>query len=386
MDITTQTQSKYPTPYYYYDTDLLQQTLDTLRTEAARHENYHVHYAVKANANPRLLRQIRQAGLGADCVSGGEIERAVEAGFAPDSIVFAGVGKSDQEIELALQHDILCFNIESAPELEVIEQLAARAGKSARVCLRINPDIGAHTHAHITTGRAENKFGIALEDMDAVLDRALALPHIQLLGLHFHIGSQLLVMDDYVALCQRVNEIQDRLDARHISLRIINVGGGLGIDYDHPTSPEGRIPDFRTYFDTFEQHLHVRPGQEVHFELGRAVVGQCGTLVTRVLYVKTGRVKQFAIVDAGFTELIRPALYGAYHHIDNLTSTAATTEPYDIVGPICESSDVFATERTLPHTSRGDLLAIRSAGAYGETMASQYNCRPLVATHTQEDF
>lgn len=364
------------TPFYYYDTALLRETLDTIRCEAGRYPDFCVHYAVKANANPTLLRIIRESGLGADCVSGGEVKAALEAGFPAQKVVYAGVGKSDWEIELGLDNDIFCFNVESVPELEVINALAAARGKVARVAFRINPNVGAHTHANITTGLAENKFGIAMEDMDRIIIMASRMEHVKFVGLHFHIGSQILDMGDFVALCNRVNELQERLAQQHIIVEHINVGGGLGIDYQHPDRQA--IPDFAAYFATYHKHLHLMPGQTLHFELGRSVVGQCGSLITRVLYVKQGAHKQFCIVDAGMTDLIRPALYQAYHKIENLSAPADTpTETYDVVGPICESSDVFGKAIDLPRCQRGDLLALRSAGAYGEIMASGYNCRPL---------
>ncbi len=363
------------TPFYYYDTALLRATLAAIAKEVAQYPNYHVHYAMKANANPRLLEIIQRAGLGVDCVSGGEVQRAIDAGFPADKIVYAGVGKSDREILTALQHDIFCFNVESIPELEIINELAAREGKIARVCLRINPDVEAHTHTHIITGMAENKFGIALHDMLQVVQLAQQLPNISFIGLHFHIGSQITNMHDFVALCERINEIQHLLHKHDIYPSVINVGGGLGIDYHSPN--EHPIADFKAYFRVFTQHLHLRPEQSLHFELGRSVVAQCGSLITRVLYVKQTATKQFAIVDAGMTELIRPALYQAKHKIQNLTSQSEKREIYDVVGPICESSDVFDKDVLLPTTQRGDILAIRSAGAYGESMASTYNCRPL---------
>lgn len=371
------------TPFYYYDTELLRQTLKAINDEVGRHEGWNVHYAVKANANPTLLRIIRTAGLGADCVSGGEIEACVRAGFTGSKIVYAGVGKSDWEINLGLDNDIFCFNVESIPELEVINELAAAKDKVARVAFRLNPNVGAHTHANITTGLAENKFGIAMRDMLTVIEKAKALKNIKVVGLHFHIGSQILDMGDFVALCNRINELQDELERHCVSVEHINVGGGLGIDYEHPNhSP---IPDFKAYFDTYAKKLRLRPGQTLHFELGRAVVAQCGSLITRTLYIKEGSTKKFAIVDAGFTDLIRPALYQAYHKIENITSNEPT-QAYDVVGPICESTDVFAKQIDLNECRRGDLLAIRSAGAYGEIMASQYNCRPLPKGYTSDEL
>ena len=371
------------TPFYYYDAERLRQTLDAIKAECRKHEGFCVHYAVKANANAKLLRIIREAGLGADCVSGGEIEASVKAGFPSSKIVFAGVGKSDWEINLALDNDIFCFNVESIPELEVIDQLAAARGKTARVAFRLNPNVGAHTHANITTGLAENKFGIDMRDMISVIEQAGSMQHVKVVGLHFHIGSQILDMSDFEALCNRVNDLQQLLDRHRISVEHINVGGGLGIDYQHPDRVA--IPDFKAYFDTYAKKLKLRPGQTLHFELGRSVVGQCGTLFTRVLYVKEGRAKRFCIVDAGFTDLIRPALYQAYHKIENVTSDEPATT-YDVVGPICESTDVFAKQTDLNACRRGDLLAIRSAGAYGEIMASQYNCRQLPKGYLSEEI
>ena len=371
------------TPFYYYNADLLRETLQTIRTEAGKYNKFCVHYAIKANANPKILGIIRESGLGVDCVSGGEIEAAIKAGFPASKIVFAGVGKTDKEINLALDHDIFCFNVESIPELEVINELASAKSKIARIAFRINPDVGAHTHANITTGLAENKFGISMQDMDKVIDCALGMNHVKFVGLHFHIGSQILDMGDFIALCNRVNELQEKLYARQIIVEHINVGGGLGIDYAHPNRQP--IPNFAEYFATYHKHLRLRPQQTLHFELGRAVVGQCGSPITRVTYVKQGTNKQFAIVDAGMTDLIRPALYQAYHKIENISSEEPA-EAYDVVGPICESSDVFGKAIDLNKVHRGDFLALRSAGAYGEIMASQYNCRQLPKAYTSDEL
>ncbi len=361
------------TPFYYYDRTLLNNTLSQA-TRAAGKQGYHIHYAIKANSNPELLRIIAAAGLGADCVSGGEIKAALEAGFPAKKIVFAGVGKSDWEIEYALENKIFCFNVESAEELDVIEELACKKETIATVALRINPNIDAHTHEYITTGLKENKFGISLEMLDKVFTQIKQSRHIQLIGLHFHIGSQILNMDSYRHLCERINQLQDELAQQQIQVTHINVGGGLGVDYENPD--KNPIPNFEAYFDTFQQHLNLRTGQQLHCELGRSIVCQCGSLIARVLYVKKGLEKQFIIVDAGMTDLIRPALYQATHRIENITSHA-TVQRYDVVGPVCESSDTFGKEVLLNATQRGDLIAIRSAGAYGESMASQYNSRPL---------
>lgn len=369
------------TPFYYYDTELLDATLDTVR--AASEGLARVHYAVKACANPKVLRRIARAGLGADCVSGGEITVALEAGFSPGDIVFAGVGKSDREIRTALEAGIGCFNVESRPELENISALALAAGRTARVAFRINPDVDAHTHEKITTGKAENKFGIAMEDMTEAIRTAQALDGVEYTGLHFHIGSQILEQAPFERLALRINELQDRLEAEGIRTESINVGGGLGIDYEAPD--RNPIPDFQAYFDTFRHTLRLRPHQELHCELGRSITGQCGTLVARTLYVKQTTTRQFVILDAGMTELVRPAMYGSLHAMQNLTSSCPE-ETYDIVGPVCESSDVFGKDYRLAGAVRGDLIALRSAGAYGESMASCYNCRPLPAAYVSDEM
>ena len=362
-----------PTPFYYYDMDLLQRTLDVVKAESSKY-GYHVHFAIKANANPRLLALIAQNGLGADCVSGGEVQAALDAGFPANKIVFAGVGKADWEINLGLDNDIFCFNVESLAELEVINELAATKQKVASIALRINPEVDAHTHAKITTGMKENKFGINLSQLASVPDRLAEMKHVRLIGIHCHIGSQITDMSAFRNLTIRINEIQDDLAAKGIVVENLNFGGGLGIDYYHPNHLS--IPAFDNYFAAIHSLLQVRPGQQVHFEPGRSIVAQCGTLIARVLYVKEGETKKFAILDAGFTELIRPAMYDAYHRIENISSDEPV-ELYDVVGPICESSDVFGKEVELNKAHRGDFLALRSAGAYGEVMASQYNCRKL---------
>lgn len=363
------------TPFYFYDMDLLGRTLDEVRIHGIS-RGYHIHFALKANHQVRVLEKVLQAGLGADCVSGGEINRAIEAGFSPSDIAFAGVGKSDEEINIALEHDIFCFNCESPQELEVINALAARKGIKARIALRLNPDVDAKTHKYITTGLNENKFGINEEDLDQVLDMLPSLEHIAFSGIHFHIGSQIQDMEPFIRLCSKVNDLSDYIESKGFEVRVINVGGGFGIDYEDPDT--NSIPDFERFFGLFSDHLRVKAHQEVHFELGRSIVGQCGNLITKVLYTKKGRERNFAIVDAGMTELIRPALYQASHHIEVLTSDRAP-RVYDVVGPICESSDTFRKDITLPEVVRGDLLAIRSCGAYGEVMKSEYNLRPRIS-------
>lgn len=361
--------------------ELLRRTLEVAK-QAPRDSRFHLHYAVKANANPEILRTIKEAGFGADTVSGWEIDAAVEAGFEGRDILFAGVGKSDTEIRLALEKGIDCFNVESEPELENIGAIAASMGKVANVALRVNPNIDAHTHAYITTGLSENKFGINIEQLDSAVRVACSLPAVRLSGLHFHIGSQIADMEPYVLLCRKINSISENLEARGILFETINVGGGLGVDYASPD--KNSIPDFDSYFAIFRNHLRLRSDQQLHFELGRSIVAQCGSLLTRVLYVKAGITKRFAIVDAGMNNLLRPALYNAHHKIENISNPCGKLKRYDVVGPICESSDVFGTDELLPELKRGDLLALRSAGAYGEVMASRYNCRPLAASFFSE--
>jgi diaminopimelate decarboxylase len=361
------------TPFYYYDIQMLRNTLELVAKESSGY-GYHIHYAIKANANPRILSIIREYGLGVDCVSGGEIQAALSAGFPADKIVFAGVGKADWEINLSLDNNIFCFNAESIPEVKVIDELAGAKGKTADIALRINPEIDAHTHHYITTGLKENKFGINLSQLDDVLDVVTSLSHVRLIGIHFHIGSQITDLTAFQAACSRMAEVQAHFTGRNIFIENINFGGGLGIDYQYPDRRP--IPDFASYFAVFNKHFKAMPGQTLHFEPGRSIVGQCGSLISKVLYVKEGSSKKFAIVDAGFTELIRPALYDAYHKIENISSDEAT-DVYDVVGPICESSDCFGKAVNLNRVSRGDIIALRSAGAYGEIMASQYNCRRL---------
>ncbi|MDR2271717.1 MAG: diaminopimelate decarboxylase [Sphingobacterium sp.] len=361
------------TPFYYYDMAVLNKTLEAAHV-ASHKRGFHVHYALKANFNDVLLKAIKQIGFGADCVSGNEVKKAIECGFAPQHITFAGVGKSDKEINYALQQNIFAFNVESIQELEVINELASKQGVKANVALRINPNVDAHTHHYITTGLDENKFGIPNADLEKCAAVLKKCEFIELVGLHFHVGSQITDMTVFKSLCVKVNEWKNWFEERGTQIRVLNVGGGLGIDYKNPDG--NPIPDFEAYFDIFDRFLERKPHQEVHFELGRALVAQCGSLVSRVLYVKNGVKKNFLVLDAGMTELMRPALYQAYHKMENISDgTAAEALNYDVVGPICESSDCFGKEVPLPISKRGDLIAIRSAGAYGEVMASRYNLR-----------
>lgn len=372
---------KIQTPFYYYNTDLLRKTLDSINKTIEKYPNFVVHYAVKANANKEILSIIAKNGLGADCVSGGEIEVALKSGFKAKDIVYAGVGKDDWEIEMALEKGIFCFNVESAAELAVINEIATRKSKIARVALRINPELDASTHEKITTGRAEDKFGLSMSEVMNVSELCKASSNINLVGLHFHIGSQITDLQDFVNLCARINTIMEKMREMSIKVENINVGGGLGISYTQPDLED--IPPFEEYFNVYATYLKVEPNQTVHFELGRSVVAQCGTLFSKVIYVKKGVNKDFVILNAGMTDLIRPAMYDSYHKIQNMSSKLELRQ-YDVVGPICESSDIFAKGTFLPLTKRGDLIAIRSAGAYGEVMSSTYNCRPMIKSYTSE--
>ena len=370
------------TPFYYYDLALLAQTLKAC-SDASAVYGYHVHYALKANFNPEVLKLVQSYGFGADCVSGNEVKAAIQYGFGTDKVVFAGVGKSDKEITEALSNDIFCFNVESVQELQVINQLAGAMGKVANVAIRINPNVDAHTHHFITTGLEENKFGINTWELPTVAETLHACKNLHFQGVHFHIGSQITDMEVYKNLCTRVNELSVWFADHHLPIKVLNVGGGLGVDYHAPA--ENPIAGFEAYFKVFKDFLNVQPGQEVHFELGRALVAQCASLIARVLYVKNGIKKNFLILDAGMTELIRPMLYQAYHDLENLSATAEAGSAkresiisYDVVGPICESTDCFRKDLELPESYRGDLIALRTAGAYGEVMASGYNLRDRV--------
>lgn len=369
------------TPFYYYDLDLLNQNLSALKA-ASENRGFEVHYAVKANANPEVLKTILKNGLGADCVSGKEVECVTQIGFSNKDIVFAGVGKTDKEINYALDQDIFCFNVESTAELQVINDLAYAKNKMARVALRLNPNVNVNTHAYITTGLEENKFGINFWELEDVLELLKSTSNIELNGLHFHIGSQITDLSSFKNLCNKVNEIQQWFYDHNVVLEHVNVGGGLGIDYTNPA--ENPIPDYESYFGLFEEFLELQPNQKVHFELGRSIVAQMGSLISRVTYIKKGLKTNFAILDAGMTELIRPALYQSYHKIENISKDHrddVLREKYDVVGPICESSDSFGKAVILPETERGDLIAIRSAGAYAEVMASNYNLREKAKVH-----
>ncbi len=370
------------TPFYYYDLELLKKTIEVLNKEASKYK-FIIHYAVKANSNKRILEIIRENKMGVDCVSGNEIIRSIETGFRAEEIVFAGVGKTDEEINLAIKTDIFSINCESMQELEVINQLAKNAEKIINVALRINPNVNAKTHHYITTGLEENKFGINTWQLDEILNKLKDLNNLKLTGLHFHIGSQITDLEIFRGLCIRVNEMQHWFNDRNIEFQHINVGGGLGVDYKEPQ--KSSIPDFKSFIEIFHKFLEIHANQKIHFEIGRAIVAQCGSLISKVIFIKKGFNTNFAILDAGMTELLRPALYQAYHKIENLTSENLP-ERYDVVGPICESSDTFGKAVMLPLTKRGDIIAIRSTGAYGEVMSSGYNLRSPVRHYYSDDM
>ena len=362
------------TPFYYYDMDLFHKTVDHV-AELASAYNLKVHYAIKANVERRLLEYISSKGFGADCVSGNEVLHAHDCGFPADKIVYAGVGKSDKEIYNALTLGIEAFNCESLQEIFVINEMAHHYGVRASISVRINPDIDAHTHKYVTTGLYENKFGISQHEFDKLIEIIQKSEHIDFFGLHFHVGSQILDMSVFENLCRRVNELTRWFEGRGFALEHINVGGGLGINYDNPDA--ATVPDFESYFAAFARTLDVG-NKQIHFELGRSIVGQCGELISRVLYRKTTPTgREVAIVDASMTELMRPALYGAHHRIVNLTSPEAPMMNCMVAGTVCESSDIFARDVELPELRRGDLVAIQSAGAYGRSMASCYNLHAL---------
>jgi len=372
--ITTNKLIDIPTPYFLYDLDLLNQTLNTAKLAANKY-NIHVHYALKANYNLPLLRKIIEVGFGADCVSGPEIEKAIESGFSNNKILMAGVGKTDQEIVLALDSNIACLNCESLEEIEVIATIAKFKNQVAPIALRINPDVAAFTHKYITTGTEDDKFGIAIKDLPEVIKFIEGQSSLNLIGLHFHIGSQISDNSVFDSLCDQVNKINKWFIDQGIQLPMVNMGGGLSIDYLDPDNYP--IPNFEEHFFRLRNGLQIGEDQQIHVELGRSIIGQCGNLVSKILYKKKTTKKEFLILDAGMTELMRPALYQAHHHIEHLNkrNELSQSQLYTVVGPICESSDTFGKDVTLPISNRGDILIIRSAGAYGEVMSSSYNLR-----------
>ena len=368
--------AKYETPFYLYDIELLSQTLESLMSIANKY-NYKIHYAIKANYDARLLQIIRKYGVGIDCASGNEVRCAIEAGFDPKTIVYAGVGKRDKEIRYAIEQNILAINCESIEEIHLVNELAAEAGKVVSIALRVNPDIDPKTNHCIDTGQADSKFGISYEEILSSVDDIRSLKNIVVIGMHIHIGSQIRELHVFENMCNKVNAIVEYLTKLGFEIEFVDVGGGLGINYDMPENEP--IPNFASVFAIIKQHLKVG-NREVHFEFGRSIIAQCGELITKVLYNKTTATgRRLVIVDGSMTELIRPALYGSYHNIENITSEAEQRLKYTIVGTACESTDVFDENVSLPLTKRGDLLTIKSAGAYGMSMASRYNQHDLPA-------
>ena len=373
----------YETPFYFYDMELLRQTLDSVVWAASKY-NFKMHYAIKANYDPRILQVIREYGLGIDCASGNEVRCAIEAGFDPKSIVYAGVGKRDKELRYAIEQGIFSINCESLQELEVIDGIAAGMGKVVDCGLRVNPDIDPKTNHCIDTGQADSKFGISYEKVLEQAEWIQSLKHVNIKGMHLHIGSQIRELHVFQYLCDKVNVITENLVKKGFKLDFVDVGGGLGINYDMPENEP--VPNFASVFAIINGNLRVG-GREIHFEFGRSIVGECGELITSVLYRKdTATGRRLVIVDASMTELIRPMLYGSYHDIENLTSTAEKREKYAIVGTACESTDVFNESVTLPKTVRGDILTIKSAGAYGMSMASRYNQHDLPGAVYSDDL
>lgn len=359
------------TPYYFYDMQRLEEDCDSALS-AAQENDYSIHYAIKANHEVRILKFMRERGFGVDCVSENELQAALNLNFPPSKILLAGVGKTDRELELAIYHGIKAIHAESLEELEVIDEIASKMNRVANVALRINPNVNANTHPGITTGLNENKFGISEGKFECLLTILPHLKNLNIIGLHFHIGSQIEDLEAFKNLALRVNEIWAWFIKKGFDFNYLNLGGGLGIDYH---SPDGKSAPFNSYFNIFKKTLEISSETKVHFELGRSLVGQCGSLISKVLYVKKGEKKEFLILDAGMTELIRPALYNSYHQVDVLNNSQVLRS-YDIVGPVCESSDLFAKKRELKETKRNDIAAVRSAGAYGQVMSSNYNLRP----------
>ena len=373
----------FETPFYLYDLSLLRQTLESAVSVAKKY-GYVLHYAIKANYDPRVLSVIREYGLGIDCASGNEIRCALDAGFDPSGIVYAGVGKRDKEIRYAIEQQIFAINCESLQELDLINSIAASMGKVQPVGLRINPDIDPKTNKCIDTGQADSKFGIPYEELVSSLEHVRSLKNIKISGMHLHIGSQIRELHVFEYLCEKVNSILAHLGSHGLDFEFIDVGGGLGVNYDYPENEP--VPNFASVFAIINSHLKAG-GRPVHFEFGRAIVAQCGELITSVLFNKTTATgRKLVIVDASMTELLRPALYGAYHNIENITSTSDSKERYSVVGTACESTDVFDESVSLPRTARGDLLSIKSAGAYGMSMASRYNLHDLPAAVYSDDI
>ena len=364
--------SQVGTPFYLYSHATLQRNLTDF--DSAFSDIPHLTaFAVKANSNLAVLRLVAKQGLGADIVSGGELYRAIQAGIDPEKIVFAGVGKTDEEIEYALEMKIQMFNVESGDEIRAINNVALRVGKKASVALRINPDVDPMTHPYIATGLKKSKFGIGSKFALDSLDAATQCEGVDVVGVHMHIGSQLTKVTPFVDAVKRLLGLMKQLEERGINLRYLNIGGGLGISYQDETPP--RPADLANALTPLLKDLKIT----LILEPGRVIVGNAGILVTKVVYTKAGDGKNFVIVDAAMNDLLRPSLYDAYHKILPVTlKKDKSSMVVDIVGPICESGDFLAKDRELPELKQGDLLAVMSAGAYAFTMSSNYNARPRV--------
>lgn len=365
-----------PTPFYFYDTDILRENLKSLSN--CLKTNNKVFFSVKSNTNPKILNIISDHKLGIDAVSFNEIKHCLRNGFIADDIVFAGVGKTDKEIEDGIKSNISCFNVESFQELDLINKLSKKQSKKTNVSIRINPNITSDTNKKIQTGSDEDKFGIDIKDINHIPELS-KLSNIDITGIHFHIGSQLLDLKPFKKLCVITNDITSHLKENGVKLRNINVGGGLGIDYDDPIN--NPISNFNDFINLFNKNINLDKNQSIHFELGRSVVGQCGYLISRILYEKISYNKNFLILDSGMNNLIRPALYNSTHKISNISVNNKDYINYDVVGPICESTDTFAKNYKLPSSSRGDLIAIHSCGAYAESMSSNFNLRENIKSY-----
>lgn len=359
--------AQYGTPLYVYSQKAMTDAFN-LYQQAFADTKFLICYSVKANGNLSILRYFASLGCGFDIVSGGELERVLLAGGAADKVIFSGVGKSSAEIEFALKNNIRCFNVESLAELERINSIAQRMNKIAPVSLRINPDVDAHTHPYISTGLKANKFGIASQDALAAYQLAATLPHLKITGIDCHIGSQLTDLSPLIEALQRLLVLVDKLDELGIQIEHIDLGGGIGIVYQNEN-----VPDLNAYAAAVSKLLSGR-NLPLILEPGRSLIGNTGSLLTTVEYIKQGEEKNFVIVDAAMNDLIRPSLYQAYHNIINASPTTADKFVADVVGPICETGDFLAKDRTIA-AKAGDLLLIQSAGAYASSMASNYNTR-----------
>ena len=377
----TQKLTKLKTPFYFYDLDLLDKTILSLKESLD--PNYSVYYAIKANNNSKIIKLIKDHDLGIDAVSGEEINKSLNNSIKPKKIVFAGVGKTKDEIIFAIRKKIYLFNCESFDEISLIDKISNELNVKTKIAIRLNPNIDSRSHKYIKTGMFDSKFGIQIDHLAEILEKIKNLNHIDLKGYHFHLGSQIDDLGVFRKLCKVSNEMNIYLKNKNFNITDINLGGGLGINYKEPDL--NLIPDFKSYFQIFKKNLIYFDNQKIHFELGRSIVGQSGSLFSSILYLKKSFNKHFIIIDAGMTELIRPALYNAQHHIENLSSSKKENK-YDIVGPLCESSDTFAKDYYLNQSKIGDLIVIRSTGAYGEVMSSNYNLRKKVNAYYSNEL